>query len=70
MISLHSGQCGLCSHFGEGDQAMKEKLVQIHSSRQAPEDFLDNCGHPKHSGLHLKVTAMSGCDGFSPAAAA
>jgi hypothetical protein len=25
---------------------------------------MDECGHPKHAPLHLKVTAISGCDGF------
>ena len=70
MISLHDGQCGLCTHFGETDKPMNQKLIQIHSSKRAPEDFLDDCGHPKFAKLHLKVTPMSGCDGFVPAAAA
>ena len=70
MISIHDGQCGLCSHFGEGDKSNHSKLVQIHSTKKAPEDFLDQCGHPKLHGLHLKVTALSGCDGFSPVLAA
>lgn len=70
MISLHDGQCGLCTHFGEHDQAMSQKLVQIHSSKKAPEDFMDACGHPKLAQLHLKVTAGSGCDGFVPVAQA
>jgi hypothetical protein len=69
MIAIHEGQCGLCNHFGESHKN-SEKLVQIHSTMRAPEDFLDDCGHPKHSGLHLKVTALSGCDGFQPVAAA
>jgi hypothetical protein len=69
MIALHDGQCGLCSHFGESHRT-SEKLTQIHATMRAPEDLLDDCGHPKHSGLHLKVTPMSGCDGFQPAAAA
>jgi hypothetical protein len=70
MISLHEGQCGLCTHFGETHKPMSEKLIQIHASKRAPEDFLDDCGHPKHASLHLKVTPMSGCDGFVPAAQA
>ncbi|MBB6145972.1 hypothetical protein HNQ77_003942 [Silvibacterium bohemicum] len=69
MIALHDGQCGLCNHFGE-DHKASEKLTQIHSTMRAPEDFLDDCGHPKHSSLHLKVTALSGCDGFQPVAQA
>ncbi|MGC2162050.1 MAG: hypothetical protein WA634_09100 [Silvibacterium sp.] len=70
MITLHQGQCGLCTHFGETHMPMDKKLIQIHSSKRAPEDFLDDCGHPKHAALHLKVTAMSGCDGFVPTAEA
>ena len=70
MIALHNGQCGLCSHFGEGHQTSDQRLIQIHATLRAPEDLLDDCGHPKHSGLHLKVTPMSGCDGFQPAAQA
>jgi hypothetical protein len=69
MIALHTGQCGLCAHFGEPHPATPT-LIQIHDSKQAPETFLDDCGHPKHAPLHLKVSAMSGCDGFTPAAAA
>ncbi|WP_263382997.1 hypothetical protein [Granulicella arctica] len=45
-------------------------LVTILSSKKADESFLDECGHPKHAALHLKVTAISGCDGFVPAAEA
>ena len=41
-------------------------LTQIRSSKEAKEDFVDDCGHPRHSSLHLKVTAVSGCDGFEP----
>ena len=26
--------------------------------------LVDECGHPKHAPLHLKVTPISGCDGF------
>jgi hypothetical protein len=35
--------------------------------REAPETFLDDCGHPKHAALHLKVSPISGCDGFEVA---
>ena len=69
MIALQNGQCGLCTHFGESHPG-SEKLTQIHSTMKAPEDLLDDCGHPKHSSLHLKVTPMSGCDGFQPVAEA
>jgi hypothetical protein len=33
----------------------------------APEAMVDECAHPKHASLHLKVTAISGCDGFKAA---
>lgn len=69
MTAIHNGQCGLCTHFGE-EHASSEKLVSIHSTMQAPADFVDSCGHPKLIDLHLKVTAVSGCDGFTPVAAA
>ena len=69
MISVHDGQCGLCTHFGEFHQKT-DVLVTILSSKQAPADVLDTCGHPKHAALHLKVTPISGCDGFTQAAQA
>jgi hypothetical protein len=65
MMKLHDGQCGLCTHFGEQHPADSE-LVQIRKSGQAPEVLLDDCAHPKHAALHLKVTPASGCDGFEP----
>ncbi len=67
--NLHSGQCGLCNHFGE-HHAKSQVLVSILSSKKADESMLDECGHPKHAALHLKVTPISGCDGFVPAAQA
>jgi len=69
MLSISEGQCGLCTHFGEHDDEV-EKLVQIRTSKQAPEDLVEECGHPKNEPLHLKVTPISGCDGFEPARAA
>lgn len=66
MEMLHDGQCGLCAHFGE-DHETSQTLVQIRTKKQAPEDFVDDCGHPRHATLHLKVTPISGCDGFEPA---
>ncbi len=68
MISLHNVQCG--PHFGESHQSSDQKLIQIRSSKSAPEDFVDDCGHPRHASLHLKVTPISGCDGFEAAMAA
>ena len=66
MQHLHDGQCGLCSHFGES-HAADERLVSIRRRHEAPEDLLDSCGHPRHASLHLRVTPISGCDGFTPA---
>lgn len=66
--AIHEGQCGACGHFGEHHTS--ELLVSIFSSKKADEGFLDECGHPKHAALHLKVTPISGCDGFVPAAEA
>lgn len=66
MLQVHTGQCGLCAHFGESHPS-DQKLVQVRSKQQAPEDLVDECGHPKHADLHLMVTPISGCDGFEPA---
>jgi hypothetical protein len=66
MLQVQDGQCGLCSHFGESHSADRQ-LVQIRRSHQAPESLVDECGHPRHAPLHLKVTPISGCDGFEPA---
>jgi len=65
MLHVENGQCGLCTHFGEGHAA--NILTQIRASHEAKEDFVEDCGHPKHASLHLKVTAVSGCDAFQPA---
>lgn len=67
MISLHDGQCGLCKHYGE-DHAQTAQLVQIRTSKSAPEDYKDACGHPTHEPLKLEVTADSGCRGYEAAA--
>jgi hypothetical protein len=66
MQQLHEGQCGLCIHFGETHQPSPE-LISIRRQHDAPETLLDDCGHPRHAALHLRVTPLSGCDGFEPA---
>ena len=66
MQPVHDGQCGLCTHFGELHPATPQ-LMQIRQKHEAPETLLDECGHPRHAPLHLKVTPVSGCDGFAPA---
>jgi hypothetical protein len=68
-MTLNNGQCGLCGHFGE-THAPSQTLVTILSSHEASADLLDDCGHPRHAALHLKVSPISGCDGFVPAARA
>lgn len=65
MLAVQEGQCGLCKHFGE-EHAEDAQLVTIQEQHAAPEDFVDDCGHPRHADLHLKVTAISGCDGYEP----
>lgn len=66
MQQVQDGQCGLCAHFGEHHNDDRQ-LVQIRQQAQAPETLVDECGHPRHATLHLRVTPISGCDGFEPA---
>ena len=66
MQHVHDGQCGLCAHFGETHEQAAQ-LLEIRRHHEAPEELLDDCGHPRHASLHLKVTPISGCDGFEPA---
>lgn len=68
MVHVHEGQCGLCTHFGE-DHSQEQQLLEIRSHHEAPDDLIEECGHPKHAPLHLVVTPISGCDGFEPAQA-
>ena len=63
MIKLKTGQCGVCAHFGEHHSETPE-LHRIRVAREAPELFFEECGHPQLEKLHLRVTAVSGCDGF------
>jgi hypothetical protein len=50
-------------------QRPEQQLIQIRQSHEAPEDMVEECGHPQHAGLHLVVTPISGCQGFEPASA-
>ena len=68
MQHVHDGQCGLCAHFGE-HHGTDQQLVQFRQPAQAPETLVDECGHPRHASLNLRVTPISGCDGFEPAPA-
>lgn len=67
MFQVHEGQCGMCLHFGEHQPGEEPRLVQVRTKHEAPEDLIEECGHPRHEPLHLKVTANSGCDGFEAA---
>lgn len=55
----------LCTHFGE-THAPDTQLLQIRQRHEAPEMLVDDCGHAKHASLHLKMTPISGSDGFEP----
>jgi len=66
MINVHVGQCGLCAHYGE-EANDRDVLHQIQVEQKAPESLVEECGHPRHSALHLQVTPISGCDGFERA---
>ena len=66
MVEVKPGQCGMCTHFGEGHD--QPAVVEIRQSGQAPDDLVEDCELPRHASLHLKVTPISGCDGFEPAA--
>jgi len=65
MLQVQEGQCGLCAHFAEGHA--DSLVMRIRSSHEAKEDVIEDCGHPKHAPLQLKVTAISKCDGFEQA---
>ena len=68
MQQVQEGQCGLCARFGEhhpGDH----QLVAIRRQHEAPETLVEECGHPRHASLHLRVTPISGCQGFELAEA-
>jgi hypothetical protein len=67
MLHIDKGQCGLCAHFGETHNGHEDQLAQIRMKKEAPETLVDECGHPRLISLHLKVTPISGCDGFQQA---
>lgn len=69
MQQVQDGQCGLCTHFGEDHATRDRQLLQIRQKHEAPETLVDDCGHPRHASLHLRVTPISGCDGFEAARA-
>ncbi|MCL2330281.1 MAG: hypothetical protein FWC56_03165 [Phycisphaerae bacterium] len=67
MKTIHKGQCGLCSYFGEHNPKDQKTIQKIHQQKQGPEDLVEPCEHPKFTGSHLTVTPISGCDGFKQA---
>jgi hypothetical protein len=44
-------------------------VIQIRLKHEAPESLVEECGHPRLAPLHLKVTPISGCQGFEAAPA-
>lgn len=66
MIQIHEGQCGLCAHFGE-HVTDQPQLIQIRLKGEAPESLVEPCGLPENEAIGLKVSAVSGCQGFTPA---
>lgn len=66
VVQLHSGQCGLCQHFGEHHSG-EPRLIQIRLKKEAPDDLVEECALPEHAALSLKVTPISGCAGFEVA---
>jgi hypothetical protein len=66
MLHIQDGQCGSCTHFGETHNPTSQ-LTTIRTKHEAPETFVDDCGHPRNLGLHLRVSSISRCDGFEPA---
>ena len=63
-VSISNGQCGMCAHFAEHHPEAGSALTKIRKMHKAPADRVEECGHPMHAPLHLKVNAASGCDGF------
>ena len=66
MTQVQDGQCGLCAHFGE-NHPQDTKIIQIRLKHEAPENLVEECGHPSLAPLHLMVTPISGCAGFQAA---
>ena len=65
-MSDKSSLCGTCSHFGSDIPA--EQLVQIRVNPGSEAPKVASCDLPEHASLHLKVSAVSSCDAYSPAA--
>ncbi len=68
MQRIQDGQCGLCTHFGAGND--EPKVVQIRILGEAPADLVEPCGLPENADKGLKVTPIGSCAGFTPAQSA
>ena len=60
-----NGQCGSCSHFGEGVPA--EQLVQLRINPAADDAVLGGCDLDANASIHLRISAISSCDHFEAA---
>ena len=58
--------CGTCTHFGS--DIPNEELVQIRVNPGSAAPPVASCDLPEHASMHLKVSATSSCDAYSPAA--
>jgi hypothetical protein len=67
VIEVKDCQCGLCAHDGEND-SNQVTLIQIRLKHEAPETLVEECGHPRHTPLHMVATPISGCRWFEPVA--
>jgi hypothetical protein len=66
MLQLQPGQCGLCTHFGDNHDPTAPRPIYLQLKEDALKTKVSECDHPAHAPLHLKVTAISGCEGFEP----
>ena len=63
-VPVKEGQCGLCAHFGKDHD--ERLLMKVRKTHTASLNLIEECDHPMHAPLHLRVNAVSGCDGFTP----
>jgi len=60
-----NGQCGTCSHFGDGVPA--EQLVQLRINPAADDSVVGGCDLDANASIHLLVSPISSCDRFEAA---
>ncbi|MCH2133621.1 MAG: hypothetical protein MK116_07710 [Phycisphaerales bacterium] len=68
MANANDGSCGTCAHFGDGVPAEQLVQIRVHSADDA--GVIGGCDHPSNAALHLKVSPISSCDGYTPLEAA